>query len=284
MSIRARAIVATIALALLGSVAACSSQSASSGPAASPEATLTVGTAVTAPFEFYDASQHLVGFDIDLMNEIGSLIHRKVTYQVGQFSALVPDLQAHKVNAVIAAMYITPAREQVVTFATPYLQTGLVMVERAGLNLHSAADLKGLKVGVKSGATGQAYLNANNTGAIPVVYSDTLSSFHDLVAGRIDVVLNDYLNTLAFLKDTHANVQIVGGNATPVYLQHNELGIAVSKDETTLLSQINGALATLQRNGFIQSDFAKWLGTLSGGSPAPASSPAGSPAAASAAP
>jgi ABC-type amino acid transport substrate-binding protein len=261
--------VAAIALLVL-TTAGCSSQASQAPSTAAASAPLTVGTAITAPFEFYNSSQQLVGFDIDLMNQIGALLHRKVTYQVGQFSALVPDLQAHKVNAVIAAMYITPARQQVVSFATPYLQTGLVMVERPGLNIHSAADLKGLKVGVKSGATGQAYLANHQTGAQAVVYSDTLSSFHDLVSGRIDVVLNDYLNTLAFLKDTNANVRIVGGDQTPVYLQHNELGIAVSKDETALLSQINSALATLQNNGFIKSDFTKWLGTLSGSSASPA--------------
>ncbi len=284
MNTRTRAI-ALIAVLVLTATGACSSQ-ASQAPASAAPTVLTVGTAVTAPFEFYNSSQQLVGFDIDLMNEIGSMLHRKVTYQVGQFSALVPDLQAHKVNAVIAAMYITPAREKVVSFATPYLQTGLVMVERPGLNIHSAADLKGLKVGVKSGSTGQAYLTNNQTGAQAVVYTDTLSSFHDLIAGRVDVVLNDYLNTLAFLKDTKSNVMIVGGNQTPIYLQHNQLGIAVSKDETSLLSDINGALATLQANGFIKSDFAKWLGTISGASAAPASAAPASaaPASASAAP
>ncbi|MGC8635236.1 MAG: ABC transporter substrate-binding protein [Candidatus Limnocylindrales bacterium] len=283
MSTSTKATVAAIALLVLTAVSGCSSQSSQAPSSATASAPLTVGTAVTAPFEYYNSSQQLVGFDIDLMNEIGTLLHRKVTYQVGQFSALVPDLQAHKVNAVIAAMYITPAREQVVSFATPYLQTGLVMVERPGLDIHSAADLKGLKVGVKSGATGQAYLNTHQTGAQAVVYSDTLSSFHDLVAGRIDVVLNDYLNTLAFLKDTHSNVTIVGGDQTPIYLQQNQLGIAVSKDETGLLSQINGALATLKNNGFIKSDFSKWLGTLSSGSAAPAAGSA-APAAGSAAP
>ena len=274
MSIRTRATVGLIALLVLTATGACSSQASQAPSSAAPSATLTVGTAVTAPFEYYNSSQQLVGFDIDLMNEIGSMLHMKVTYQVGQFSALVPDLQAHKVNAVIAAMYITAARQKVVSFATPYVQTGLVMVERPGLDIHAAADLKGLKVGVKSGSTGQAYLTNNQTGAQAVVYTDTLSSFHDLVAGRVDVVLNDYLNTLAFLKDTGSNATIVGGNETPTYLQQNQLGIAVSNDETSLLSEINGALATLQSNGFIKSDFAKWLGTLAGGSAAPASASA----------
>lgn len=224
-------------------------------------ATIVVGTAVTAPFEYYDKDQQLIGFDVDLMNKIATMLHDQVRYDVGEFGSLIPSLQAGKVNVVIAAMYVTPARRQVVNFATPYLDTGLVMVARPGIHLTSAEDLKGLRVGVKSGSTGQAYLQAH-PGATAVVYTDTLSSFHDLVNGRVDVVLNDYLNTLAFLKASHADVQIVGGAGTPVYLQHNQLGIAVPKGDAQLLEQINAALAELKRNGFLEADFKKWLSSV----------------------
>src|SRR5260221_12048256 len=92
---------------------------------------LTVGTAVTAPFEYHDATTNqLVGFDVDLTNAIASRISDKLDVQFKEipFADLTKELAAGNVDMVIAAMYITDARKQVVDFSQPYLDTGLVMV------------------------------------------------------------------------------------------------------------------------------------------------------------
>lgn len=147
---------------------------------------LVVGTAVTKPFEFRDPSTNeMVGFDVDTINYIGQKLGVRIEWIEMPFASLIPSLETGKVNAVIAAMYITDARRQVVDFADPYIDTGLVMVVRPELQgkVKTADDLNGLKVAVKIGATGDNLAQELVAKGIKLErkeYKDTLDSFLDL--------------------------------------------------------------------------------------------------------
>lgn len=70
--------------------------SAGSAFAAVPK-TLRIGTDPTyAPFESKNAQGQLVGFDIDLANEICKRMETKCTYVESDFDALIPSLKAKK--------------------------------------------------------------------------------------------------------------------------------------------------------------------------------------------
>ncbi|MDT8307693.1 MAG: transporter substrate-binding domain-containing protein [Anaerolineae bacterium] len=235
------------------------------------EGTLVVGTAITKPFEYHDPdTNELIGFDVDVANYIGDKLGVEVEFSEMPFASLIPSLQTRKVDMTIAAMYINPEREEVVDFATPYMETGLVMVVDPELEgeITTTEDLSGHSVGVKIGATGDALAQELIAQGIDLErreYKETLESFADLEAGRIDAVLNDYLNTLSYLNDTGSELKIVSDeNGEPLFLSNVGLGIAVHDGDADLLAAINDALAEMQADGTYDELFEKWLGVARG--------------------
>lgn len=235
------------------------------------EGVLVVGTAITKPFEYHDPdTNELIGFDVDVANYIADELGVEVEFVEMPFASLIPSLQTRKVDMTIAAMYIKPEREEVVDFADPYMETGLVMVVPPELEseVTTTDDLSGKAVGVKIGATGDALaqdLIAQGIDLERKEYKETLESFADLEAGRIDAVLNDYLNTIAYLQDTGSELLIVSEeNGDPLFLSHVGLGIAVHDGDEALLAAVDDALDQMESDGTYDELYEKWLGVARG--------------------
>ncbi|MFH2037800.1 MAG: transporter substrate-binding domain-containing protein [Chloroflexota bacterium] len=227
---------------------------------------LIVGTAITEPFVFHDpATDDLTGFDIDLAGEIAESLGVTLGLVEMPFANLIPALQDHKVDMTIAAMYITDDRKKMVDFSQPYLDSGLVMAALPGqqVRIETVQDLEGLRVGVKIGATGAKKAQELVTQGINleiVEYKDTFTSFLDLEVGRVDVIFNDYLNTLAYIKDTRSEIRIVTNQAGEVYyLSQAGLGIAVQQNSPELLGLINTRINEMKQDGTLDQLYKFWL-------------------------
>ena len=160
---------------------------------------------------------------------------------------------------------VDPRRIELVDFAEPYVKTGLVMVVRPGLEaiVKTVQDLAGLRVGVKIGATGAKLaqdLLAQGIALQIVEYKETLDSFLDLEVGRVDVVFNDYLNTLVYLKNSQSGIIIVEDNTGKTkFLSHVGLGIAVHQGDQELLQAINATLLEMKQDGTFNRLYQTWL-------------------------
>ena len=227
---------------------------------------LIVGTAITEPFEYrHPDTGELIGFDVDIAQYIADKLGVKLEWVEMPFANLIPALQDRKVDLTIAAMYIKPEREELVDFSEPYIQTGLVMVAQSALQaqIQTVDDLAGLKVGVKIGATGAALAQDLSAAGISLEikeYKSTSDSFLDLEVGRVDVVINDYLNSLAYIKDSQADFEIITNASAEInFLSETGLGIAVHQGDQELLNLINAALIEMQSNGDFDRLKETWL-------------------------
>ena len=142
------------------------------------------------PYEFYDTTdgkKELVGYDIDLGNEIGKHLGVEVEWVDMDFDALIPSLATGKIDIVLAGIVDTEKRRQSVDFSEPYFNTQTVAValkDKIG-EVNSAELLKDKKIVVQVGTT-QADAAAGIEGAevisLPSV-SDTIAS---LTSGQVD--------------------------------------------------------------------------------------------------
>lgn len=219
---------------------------------------IVIGTAITAPFEYRDPNTgELVGFDVEVARAIADYIGVPIVWKEMAFGDLLPTLQDGKVDMVIAAMYITPQRQEIVAMSDGYVDTGLVMVTRVDApEFTSDRDMIGRVVGVKEGATGARYVRRLKEQGYDLViqeYATTRDSLEDLERGYIDVALNDKINTIEYIK-THPTLKING----PI-LEPAQLGIAVRKDDTELLAIVNEVLAQLRSSGRLQELYDKWI-------------------------
>jgi ABC-type amino acid transport substrate-binding protein len=220
---------------------------------------LVVGVALTAPFESRDPQTGaLVGFDVDLANKIAAELGVPIEWKELAFADLVPGLQAGNFDMVIAAMYITPARKELVDMSQAYVDTGLVIVTRKEdvASMRTAADLAGRKVGVKKGATGARYaekLKAEGNTLIIQEYTDTVDSLDELGKGFVDAVLNDKINSIQYAK-THPEVAVSSEVLDPA-----GLGIAVRKGDTDLLNLINDVIKRMRSDGSMDQLYKQWI-------------------------
>lgn len=219
---------------------------------------LVLATGDYRPFEYHDEKTNkMVGYDIDLTEAIAKKIGVPVEIKEMQFTSLIPTLQNGQADIVIAAMYITDQRKEVVDFADPYVDTGMVLVVNAGdTAIKSVKDLDGKVVGVKTGATSEKVaqdLKAQGANITIKSYKETVDYLLDMENGRLDASINDLLNQLEYNK-THPNVKIVGEPFTK-----SSLGIAVKKGDKELIELVNTVLKEMKQNGEADKLYQKWL-------------------------
>ena len=211
--------------------------------AEAPEKVLRVATEPTfAPFEFQEeGSDKLSGFDMDLIRAIGAKMGYKVEIANMGFDALIPALNTGNIDVAIAGMSITDERKQAVGMSDPYYTSGLiVMVQKDNNDIKSIEDLKGKRIAAQIGTTGAAKAHS--------------------VEGAVvtDAVINDSPVIGYYLAQGGSEVAKTVGDV----MEAEQYGIAVKKDNTKLLEDINKALAELKKDGEYDKIYKTWFGEV----------------------
>ena len=208
-----------------------------------------------APFEYFEGEK-IVGVDADIAQEIAKDLGKEVIIEHIDFDSLIPSLVTGKADFVAAGMTITPDREESVDFSIPYVESVQNIISKKDDELKTMEELKGKKIGVQLGTTGDlAVSDAINledgslygSGAETKTYANALEAAQDLLAGRIDAVVIDMLPAEEIVKnnsDTLATVKF--GEISEAY------GIAVEQGNTELLESINKTLQRLLDEGKIE--------------------------------
>ena len=216
---------------------------------------LRIGTDATyPPFEFINIETGKPqGFDIDLITEICKVNGWQPEIIVTPFSGIIPGLQNNVYDVVLSAMTITNERAEVINFSEPYYLAGqIVAVPLENENIKSIVDLKGKKVGVQQGTTGQ--MMAKKIDSVQVFSFDNIGvAFLDMNNGNLDAVLNDFPTTQAYIKKHHS-AKTVGEILSSEYY-----GIGMRKADTTLLKAINQALVQIKSDGRYTALHVKWF-------------------------
>ncbi|MFH1038871.1 MAG: ABC transporter substrate-binding protein [PVC group bacterium] len=216
------------------------------------------------PFAFREGDE-MVGFDIELGEEIGKALGKKVTwidvpFNIREYSNL---LEAGKADAALAAITITKIRKYFVDFTRPYFSTTLAVATRPEENWDQRAFARGLEnkiVGVMKGTTGEEWARANLKAAVKT-YDSPLSLIRALKEGGnlayavvIDLAILDYLQYCS-TSMCQTQFTIVEKN-----LAQQDYGIAVSNGAFDLLSALNGALERAESSGAYDRIYRKWFG------------------------
>jgi len=218
------------------------------------EKKLLVGTDATyPPFESKDETGKLVGYDIDLMDEICDKLGARCEYVVVPFDGIVSGLNSEKYDAIISSFTITPEREMVIDFSKPYYQASQSIAIRLDQQkINSLIDLKGKRIGVQLGTTGE--LLAKKVEEAEVVSFDNIgAAFIDLENGKLDAIVNDKPTSQRIIA-LRGNAKIVGSD-----LSSENYGIAVRKGEKRLLDAINNSLTSLELSGKLEDLNKKWF-------------------------
>lgn len=208
------------------------------------------------PMEFRDESQKLVGFDIDLGQEIGKKLGVKVEVKTNDWKGIILSLKSKKFDMILSCMTITDARKQEINFSEPYIVGGQrIVVKKGNTNIKTAEDLKGKTIGVQLGTTGE--MAANKIQGIKELkkYDGVTEAFNDLTVGRVDAVIADGQVGGFYLKKKGDELVILDAK-----LSQEPVGIGFRKEDTHLRDAVQKALDELKADGTMSKLSEKWFG------------------------
>lgn len=207
-----------------------------------------------APFEYKAPDGKVVGFDVDLGNEICARMHAKCVWVQSDFDAMIPGLKARKFDGVLSSMSKTEKRMKEIDFSAKLFHdpTNLVAKTGSGL-LPTAESLKGKRVGVEQGTTQETYAKTywEPKGVVVTAYKDQDMVEQDLISGRLDASLQDAVMAKnGFLKKPAGKGFSLAG---PGIEDEKTLGhgtaIGLRKEDTDLKTAIDSAIAGMLKDG-----------------------------------
>src|SRR5215204_4367555 len=209
------------------------------------------------PFEFEKKGKP-VGFDIDLMREIGKRAGFTPEFQNVTFDGIIPGLGNNLYDAGASAFTITKAREKKVDFSDPYFNADQSLMVQSGSPIKSVDDIGDGTVGVQLGTTGE--LKAREfkeqgkiTGEVRT-YDTITEAFSALENGQIDAVINDLPVSLDKANQSDGTLEVVENIPTG-----EQYGIAFPEG-SDLLEPTNKALEEIKKDGTYAKIYEKWIG------------------------
>jgi len=214
---------------------------------------LTVGSDIPYPPFEQGKKGSYTGFDVELMEAIGNEIGREPEFIDSSFETIFRDLAQGKFEAVMSAATITEEREKVVAFSNPYYLSEQAILVKEGSSITGLADLKGKVVGAQQGTTGLELGKEKAEASELRPFPEGPDADNALKAGTVEAVIIDAPVAKQQAEEL-GGIEIVEKVPT-----EETYGIAISKENTELVEQINEGLAKTLEDGTYAKVYEKWF-------------------------
>jgi len=199
-----------------------------------------------APFAYKDSTGTLTGFEIDIGNAICAHLNVRCQWVESDFDGMIPSLNAGKIDAILASMTITAARQKVIDFSSEVFSSPTAMVMHPGTELST-----GMAVGYLQGSTQEVYARQvlAGQGMKVVAYADQEQVHADLLTGRLQASLQDAQQAQSGFLRSPQGVGFVLGPLIDSELMPSKSGIGIAKGNHTLKALLDKGLAALHADG-----------------------------------
>lgn len=139
------------------------------------------------PYGTVDAAGTPVGFDVSMAHVLAERlgVEAEIIHVTGPNR--IPYLQTDRLDVVVAALSVTPEREEQVLFSDVYAEERTVLYARASLDIENYADLSGLSVGVLRGSVQDTHLTKNAPDAADLRrFDETSAVYQAVIAEQLD--------------------------------------------------------------------------------------------------
>ncbi|MCY6960591.1 ABC transporter substrate-binding protein [Clostridium brassicae] len=208
------------------------------------------------PMEFRDEKNNLVGFDIELANQLGKELGVKVEFVTTEWKGILLALQSGKFDAIISGLSITDERKKSIDFSEPYVMGGQVIaVKKGNTSIKKLDDLKGKILACQMGSTG--HKAAEKIQGLKQVkpYDKITEAFTELSIGRIDAVIMDAQVGGYYLSKNPGKFEVLKEKVS-----EEPMGIGFKKDNKELKEAVQKAINNLKTNGTLSKLSVKWFG------------------------
>ncbi|MBO6231385.1 MAG: amino acid ABC transporter substrate-binding protein [Ruminiclostridium sp.] len=263
------------AAALITACAACgngnTAQTTTSGTTEAPAATddslrkildakkLVLGLdASFPPMGFTDENNEIVGFDIDVAQEVCDRMGIELVKQPINWDTKEEDLNLGKIDCIWNGMSINAARAEAMNLSEPYMKNEMIFVVPGSSEVKSMSDLKGRTVGVQTGSTAQEILEASDLYADITVtpLEDNVTLLNQMELGFSDAVFLDSVVAYYFIASNNKDYFVLPGN-----LEAEEYAIGFRKADQALRDKVQAVLSEMKADGKLAEISNKWFGS-----------------------
>lgn len=255
-----KSLISFVAIMLLSVtvLSGCSTGSKGSGQA-NDNGVLRIGVDdVYPPMEFKDDKGATIGFDVEMANEIGKKLGKKVEFVSTAWDGIFTALKADKFDAIISSVSINEERQKEYEFTKPYISNSqVIIVGQKDTSIKSEKDLKGKNVGVQVGTTADesAEKFIKDTPFTLKKYDQIIQPFSDLKVGRLDAIIVDEVVAKYYVTTDKQSYKLTGGRLT-----NEPIGVCIKKGNTDLRDKIQKAIDDLKADGTLKKISEKWFG------------------------
>ncbi|WP_273390985.1 cysteine ABC transporter substrate-binding protein [Actinobacillus porcinus] len=213
------------------------------------------------PFGYVDKDGKNQGFDVEIAKALTKDLlgdENKVEFVLVEAANRAEYLLSNKVDITLANFTVTPARQEVVDFAKPYMKVALGVVSKDGV-ITDVKQLEGKTLLVNKGTTADAYFTKNFPNINLLKFEQNTETFEALRDGRGDALAHDNALLFAWAKENPGFVVGV-----------KELGDidfiagAVRKEDKDLLEWLNAEIEKLSKDGVLNAAYEKTLKPIYG--------------------
>jgi glutamine transport system substrate-binding protein len=251
-----------IVLMLTVILSACGSSEEKSGDTETnkeeEKKTLRVVTdAAYAPMEYQDKGE-VVGFDIDFVKAVAEEAGYELEIEHVGWDPIFVEIESKRADLAVSSITINDDRKQSYDFSVPYFQSTNKILVPEGSDIKSAEDLKGKKVAVQNGTTGQMAMDAllgKNHGDIKK-FEDNNLAIMEMESGGADAVVADNMIVEEYAKNNPDKNLTVVEDGT---FESEFYGVLLPKD-SELVDEVNTAINAIIDNGTYSEIYQKWFG------------------------
>ena len=241
------------------------------------------------PWNSKDASGNLIGFEVELAQELCAIMKHECTIVEQDWDGMIPALLMRKFDAIMAGMSITAERQKTITFSQGYATEPATLAVMKGSSLEGmdtpaainldrgssdvkkalktiTASLSGKTVCTQTGTIHQNFLESGDVGSVNVRTYKTQDEVNlDLSSGRCDVALAAKASFIDYAEASGKAVVTVGHNLSGgAFGGGVGVGIrqggddAIGKRDAKLLKDFNKAIDKARKKGIISKLAIKW--------------------------
>lgn len=215
-----------------------------------------------APMGFRDSNGEIVGFDIDLANEVGERLDLDVEFQPIDWALKETELTNGNIDLIWNGYTITDERKKQVDFSSPYLENSQIIIVLEDSEIQTKEDLSGKVVAAQQSSSAVDAVNADESNIIEefaneevVLYPSNNDVFNDLASERSDaIVVDETLGRYYMNQNEDISYRVLEDN-----FGEEEYAVGMRKEDDKLTEAINQALEEMKEDGTYDKIYAKWF-------------------------
>ncbi len=210
------------------------------------------------PMGYTDENDNIVGFDIDVAEEVCKRMGVELVKQPINWETKETDLEVGKCDCIWNGMSVSEERAEKMNLSEPYMKNAMVFVVKGDSTVTKMDDLKTAKIAVQNGSTAQEILEASeikDTITVTAIATN-VEALQQLEMGLVEAVFLDKVVAEYEIKTTGKNYKVL-----PEGLAEEEYAIGFRKNDRKLRDEVQKILGEMKTDGKLGEISTKWFGS-----------------------